>query len=91
MYYCGHHFEKTVEALENINANAAVDLMLEIRSKFPRGKVPKSLQTIQNALDNLEEKGVDFEREEQIYYNTVESELLSKLISFIRQNNQRFR
>ncbi len=91
LYYCGHHFDKVVEALESINATAAVDLMLQIKTKFPKCKIPKSLQTIQNTLDDMEENNIDFEKEEQSYYAVVEKDLLAKLISFVEQNNQHFR
>ena len=91
LYYHGKHFEKARQAFETICATQMLSLTDTIINKFPRKKVPKSMNAIQNAMDTMEEKGVDFETEDTFYYETAEKELLEKLLSYVLQNKEHFR
>ena len=66
-------------------------LLDAVAAKFPRGKVPKSLDAIQNALEKLEDRGVDFEDQDDAYYNGAESEFLPKLQAWVLANKKHFR
>ncbi len=91
LYYRGNHFEKVKLALETIGAEKMTDLLKSVEEKFPRKKVPKNVDSIQNNLDKMEEKGIDFEAEDEKYYNETETELLKKLAVYIKENKKRFR
>lgn len=91
LYYYGTHFEKAKSSLETIGANKSVELLNKVENKFPRKKVPKNPDSIQNNLDKLEEKNIDFETEDAEYYNFTEKELLNKLTAYILENKKHFR
>lgn len=91
LYYYGTHFEKVKLALETIGAEKTAELLKITEEKFPRKKVPKNIDSIQNSLDKMEEKGIDFESEDEKYYNETETELLEKLTIYVKENNKRFR
>lgn len=91
LYYHGTHFAKAWQAFAQIGADQMVSLIERIQSKFPRGRVPKSEQAIQNAMDKLEDRGVDFEDEDEIYYTSAEKELLERLTAFVLENRKQFR
>ena len=91
LFHCGEHFPKARKALENLDAPGMTALLDAVAAKFPRGKVPKSMDAIQNALEKLEEKGINFDAEDDAYYNEVESEFLPKLLSYVLENKKHFR
>ena len=91
LYYHGNHFEKVKSALETIGAEELFELLKSVEEKFPRNKVPKNIDSIQNTLDKMEEKGIDFEAEDEKYYNETETNLLEKLTVYVKENNKRFR
>lgn len=91
LYYRGNHFEKVKLALETIGAEKMMDLLKSVEEKFPRKKVPRNIDSIQNNLDKMEEKGIDFEEEDERYYNATETELLEKLTIYVKENNKHFR
>ena len=91
LYYCGTHFEKAKTSLETIGAEKSIDLLNKVENKFPRKKVPKNIDSIQNNLDKMEEKNIDFETEDDEYYNFTEQEILSKLTAYILENERYFR
>lgn len=91
LYYHGIHFEKARKALDSMNAPGMTALLDAVAAKFPRGKVPKSPDAIQNAMEKLEEKSVDFEAEDDAYYNGVEREFLPRLLAYVLQNKTHFR
>ncbi len=91
LYYHGNHFEKVKTALETIGAEELFELLKSVEEKFPRNKVPKNIDSIQNTLDKMEEKGIDFEEEDEKYYNETETNLLEKLTVYVKENNKRFR
>ncbi|MBQ8834249.1 MAG: DUF4375 domain-containing protein [Oscillospiraceae bacterium] len=91
LYYHGTHFAKVYQVFSQIGAEQMVQLMERIQCKFPRGRVPKSEEAIQNAMDRLEEKGIDFEDEDELYYSSVEKELLDRLSAYVLENRKHFR
>lgn len=91
LYYHGTHFAKACQALKQISAMQMVSLTERIQSKFPRGRVPKSEDAIQSAMDRLEDSGVDFEDEDEIFYTAAEKELLAHLKHFVLENRKHFR
>lgn len=91
LYYYGNHFEKVKTALETIGATKVVELLSEVKEKFPRNKIPKNIESIQNNLEKMEEKGLDFETEDEKYYSEIETELLSQLVIYVKENEKHFR
>ena len=91
LYYHGTHFDKAYKALELMGATEMTALMDRVRAKFPRGRIPKAADSIQNTMDRMEEKGVDFEAEDDCYYGSAEKELLAKLTAYVRENGKHFR
>lgn len=91
LYYYGNHFEKVKISLESIGAEKTIELLTAIENKFPRKKVPKNMDSIQNNLDKMEEKNIDFETEDEQYYTSIEKEILNKLTAYILENKKHFR
>ena len=91
LYYHATHFDKAYKALEQMGAAEMTALLDRVRAKFPRNRIPKAADSIQNTMDRMEEKGVDFEAEDDSYYGTAEKELLAKLTGYVRENGNHFR
>lgn len=91
LYYYGIHFAKACQAFAEIGAGQMINLTERIQNKFPRGRVPKSEEAIQNAMDKLADRGVDFEDEDELYYTSAEKELLGRLSAFVLDNRKHFR
>lgn len=91
LYYYGNHFEKVKTALETIGATKTIELLNVVEEKFPKKKAPKSIDSIQNNLDKMEEKGIDFETEDEKYYSEVEMDLLPQLVAYVKENGKHFR
>lgn len=91
LYYHGTHFEKACCSVREVGAAEMSALLEAVRGKFPRGRIPKSEEAIQNAMDKLEDRGIDFEAEDDRYYGTAERELLDRLAAWVRANGERFR
>lgn len=91
LYYNGHHFNNTCKSLEKIKATEMISLMENIKTKFPKKIIPETIISIQNAIDSLEENGIDFEAEDSLFYDTEEKKLLDILVKFILVNKKKFR
>ena len=91
LYYHGTHFDKAYKPLEQMGAAEMTALLDRVRANFPRNRIPKSADSIQNTMDRMEEKGVDFEAEDDCYYCGAERELLAKLTAYVRENGKHFR
>lgn len=91
LYYHGTHFIKACQVFAQIGAEQMLRLTERIHRKFPRGRVPKSEEAIQNAMDRLEEEGIDFENEDEIYYSSAEKDLLDRLLTYVLENRKHFR
>lgn len=91
LYYHGTHFVKAYKIFEQICADQMVRLMAQIQRKFPSGRIPKSEAAIQNVMDCMEEDGIDFDDEDEIYYSSAEKELLERLTAYVLDNQKHFR
>ena len=91
LYDHGTHFEKAYKAMQQIAAPGVLSIMDAVREKFPGKRIPKNEDALQNALDVMEEKNVDFENEEELFYGDGTKELLERLLSFVMENKDRFR
>ena len=91
LYYFGTHFEKACRALKAIGAEAVAHMLSDIEQTFPRGRVPKTEEAIQNAIDQMEESGIDFEEVDDCFYSVGEMELCSCLLAYVRENQRHFR
>ena len=91
LYYHGTHFEKAYTALKNIVALKMLPILDNVRDKFPKQRIPGNEDALQKAMDVLEEKGVDFDREDERFYTIGEKELLKCLLSYVKENKQHFR
>ena len=91
LYYHGTHFAKACQVFDQINADQMVRLMMQIQNKFPGGRIPKSEEAIQNAMDRMEEDGIDFDDEDELYYSSAEKELLDRLTTYVLDNRNHFR
>ena len=91
LYYYGHHFEKCYHALEAIQSKEAITLLDQIKAKFPKQKISRSIDRLQSILDDMEENGIDFEKEDEMYYDLIERQIMDKLLDFVLQNQQRFK
>lgn len=91
LYYHGTHFVKAHQIFAQIGAKQMLTLTDRLQRKFPHGCVPKSAKAIQNAMDQLESDGIDFEEEDELYYSSAERELLKCLVSYVKGNAGHFR
>lgn len=91
LYYNGNHYQNVINSLETIKAVEMLSLMKTIQSKFPKSKIPKSLNSIQNVMDSLEEKGIDFEIEDSQFYETQDKTLIALLLGYVLENKNHFR
>lgn len=89
--YHGAHFDKAYKAMETIAAPGVLAILDTIRETFPGKRIPKTAEALQNALDAMEERGIDFEQADDAFYSTGVQELLSYLLAFVQENKQRFR
>lgn len=91
LYYHGDRLGKLEHALGLIGAEKSMALLERVKRKFPRSVPPKKLDQIQSRLDQMEEKGIDFEDEDEYYYESAEKELIECLCTFVRTNRAAFR
>lgn len=89
--YHGAHFDKAYKAMETIAAPGMLAILDRVREQFPRKRIPKTEEALQNALEALEERGIDFAQADDVFYSTGVQELLSHLLTFVQENKQRFR
>lgn len=88
---CFQHFEKAYQAFSDISAESMIALMDRVREKFPRNKIPKTFDALVNALDKIEEKGMDFEDEDDAFYDREEKLLIDALLKYVVENKKHFR
>ena len=91
LYYNGNRFQNAIKAFETINSQKMLNLMNMVKSKFPKNKIPKSIDSIQNKIDIMEDNDIDFDEEDNIFYDDAQVELLDKLYEFIIDNKKHFR
>lgn len=91
LYYHGTHFPKACKVFTQIGAEQMLGLAEQIQSKFPKGQIPKSTEAIRNALDKMEEDGIDFEPEDESFYSSAQKELLDRLKTYVLDHRKHFR
>ena len=91
LYYRGDHFRELFSSVIEVNCSSCLTLLNMISKKFPRGKIPSNIDKIQNRLEDMEDRGIDFEAEERIYYEQVETELVKILLSYVVNHTDSFR
>ena len=91
LYYHGTHFEKAYAALKDIAALRTLPILDDVRNKFPKKRIPKNVEALQNVMDLLEEKDIDFDSEDDHFYSVGEKELLKCLLSYVKENMQHLR
>jgi len=90
LYYNGNRFAEVQRACKLVGAEKTLSLLRAIQQKFPQAKIPKNPEQIQNVLDMMD-GNIDFETEDNKYYDSAEKELLGKLYQFVCENKDRFR
>ena len=91
LYYHGLHFAKAYSALENISANGVIEILDAVQEKFPKHRIPKSEERLQITMDKMSEQGIDFEAEDEQFYDGGVNELLGCLAAYVRENEKHFR
>ncbi len=91
LYYHGTHFGKAYTALEDIAALGMLPILDDVRNKFPKHRIPNNEDALQNEMDILEEKGIDFDSEDEYFYSVGEKELLNRLLFYVKENQQHLR
>lgn len=91
LYERGNHFSSLRKALTEIGLQKAVDFLDTVESRFPRKAVPKKLESIQNALDKLEEKEIDFEEDYDFYLEEINNELMEKITDYVFSNKKKLK
>lgn len=90
LYYHGDHFDKVYDALKSLQAPQVIGILDSIRAKFPRGRIPKNKDRLQDTMDTMDEAGIDFELEDSRFYATGENELLCRLLLYVKENQKHF-
>lgn len=91
LYYRGINFHLLCKAIEIIGHSKASDLMKRIKKKVKNVPDTADEDVWQEAIDKLEEKGKDFEAEEEFYYEKVENELINSVCEYFLENSERFK
>ncbi len=91
LYYHGLHFENALKALEAISAFDCLEILNCVKKKFPQKLIPKNEKALQDTIDSMEEKNINFEEEENLFYSKGEKELLKCLSSYVKENKKHFR
>lgn len=89
LYENGNHFYSLKKAVEAVGMQAAVSFLDTVGLCFPRKSVPKKLESIQNAVDKLEEKGIDFEKEYDFYMENINNELIKITTQYTLDNKEK--
>lgn len=91
LYNCGENFHSAKQAFETIKSEKMLTLLSDVESKFPNNEIPANADSLQVTLDTLDANGINFDDNDDYYYETAEKELLQQLISYIRENETQFR
>lgn len=91
LYYHGDRMGALENALGLLGAEKCIALLGCVKGKFPKANPPKELGKLQSRLDKMDEKGIDFEDEDEYYYENAEKELIERLCAFVRANRAAFR
>ncbi len=91
LYYRGDHFQELLASVTEANCSICLILLNMIEKKFPRNNIPSNVEKIQNHIEDMENRDVDFETEEVVYYEQVEHELVETLLSYVVNHKDDFR
>jgi len=91
LYYNGKRFPLLCEAIRIIGHKGACDLMKRIKKKVKNVPDNADEEVWQAAIDKLEERGKDFEAEEDFYYEKVENELINSVCEYVLENSEQFK
>lgn len=91
LYERGNHFTSLRKAMTEIGMSKATDFLNIVERRFPRKAIPKKLETIQNALDKLEEKGIDFEEDYDFYLEEINNELMERTTDYVFSNQKKLK
>ena len=91
LYYRGNHFQELFASVKKVNCASCRTLLDMIAGKFPHSKISSDIEKIKTHLECMEDHGVDFDAEEQIYYEQVEAELTKALLSYVANHADDFR
>lgn len=91
LYYHGEHFEKAYQAMAVISATGVLAILDAVQEQFPRKRIPKSEEARQNILDDMMDRDLYFDSEDERFYSSGEKELLTRLLAYVLENKQRFR
>ncbi len=88
LYSYGYNWEQMCDAFKRLKADKTLEILADIKNKFPDCKVPAGLAALQVFLDENEP---DFDEEDNRFYESCQKEIGEKLLSFIRKNEIHFR
>lgn len=88
LYYNGVHFEKAYNASEEMDMIKLHSLMEKVKDTFPKSKIPKSLDKIEDIIDDND---LEFEEFDTEFYGGIESEISNCLKAYIMKNKRRLR
>ncbi|MCI9474858.1 MAG: DMP19 family protein [Emergencia sp.] len=93
-FYLTHHcqrFNQVRKALLAMGAVSMVQLLDDVQEKFPTQKIPSSMRQIEDVLEEMTMRGIDFEKEDMRYYDAEEENLMEKLYLYIETNRKKLR
>lgn len=84
----GNYFDRTVKAAQTIGLNELVELLEKIKSIFPKEKIPKSVERIENVIMK---KDLNFEEVDEEFYDKMNQIISEKMMRYVMENRERFR
>lgn len=88
LYYYGDHFNIAKKAAKKAGISSLLDLMEQVEARFPEGKIPGSLDRIEEWMDDQE---MDFEVLDDAFYQRVVNDVVGGLDQYIQKNRKKFR
>ncbi|KIR03884.1 hypothetical protein P261_02699 [Lachnospiraceae bacterium TWA4] len=88
LYYHGRYFERAKKSASEMEMNSLVDLLVEVEKVFPRARVPKKQERIQEIMDDKE---LNFDDLDMKFYESMDGEISKGLIQYIRENGKKLR
>lgn len=85
LYYYGMNFDKAYKASDIMNMEGLKTLLTKVKDQFPKSKIPKKIDKIQDIMD---ENDLDFEDIDEIFYNETVKEIMACLMEYIRKMYQ---
>lgn len=79
-------YKQLIKALNTIGATNTIKLLEKIEKKFPKGKIPIKLEYRQKILDEMDEKEIDFDEFDEVFWEYEEN--ITKLVYNYVMNNK---